>query len=106
MKGHSSLAFSRTSYIVENSVSWFSYGRLLDGKSQSQIPYLARPVDPEKGTMVHRTKAPSTLILEQFKRQAFYSLYVEGRTLVEFTAMMDKLFKKIRDDTQVELQVG
>lgn len=56
--------------------------------------------------MVLRTKAPKTQLLEQFKRQAYYSLYVEGRTLVEFTAMMDKLFKKIRDDTQVELQVG
>ena len=56
--------------------------------------------------MVRRTKAPSTLLLEQFKRQAYYSLYVNGRTLVEFTAMMDKLFKSIRDDTQVELQVG
>ena len=61
------------------------------------------------GTMVRRTKgtkAPSTLLLEQFKRQAYYSLYVNGRTLVEFTAMMDKLFKRIRDHTQVELQVG
>ena len=56
--------------------------------------------------MARRTKAPLTLLLEQFKRQAYYSLYVNGRTLVEFTAMMDKLFKKIRDDTQVELQVG
>ena len=56
--------------------------------------------------MVRRTKAPATLLLEQFKRQAYYSLYLNGRTLVEFTALMDKLFKKIREYTQVELQVG
>lgn len=51
-------------------------------------------------------KASSKLLLDQFKRQAYYSLYVKGRSLVKFTEMMEELFKKIRDDTQVELQVG
>ena len=65
--------------------------------------------------MAHRTRAPSniayrpkthsTLLLEQFKRQAYYSMHVKGRSIAEFTAMMNKLFKKIRDDTQIELQV-
>ena len=52
-----------------------------------------------------RTKCPSTLLLEQFKRQFYHSLYVNECTMVQFANMMDNFFKEVKDSTGIELQV-
>lgn len=52
-----------------------------------------------------RTKCPSTLLLEQFKRQFYHSLYVNECTMVQFANMMDNFFMEVKDSTGIELQV-
>ena len=58
-----------------------------------------------KKEKVARTKCPSTLLLEQFKRQFYHSLYVNECTMVEFAKLMDDFFKEVKAATGIGLQV-